>query len=332
MRQINIGNIKKWGIRIVLFFVVTTGLAISFSDAVGPPPSFDDNFVDHLYTSKGEDKEKSGDVYTMEGIQANKTLKQNIACLFYPNHTVAQKNGCGNSPGGILWDFARNIMVAIVFIFLVIIGARLLLSNPDSEKDKIREALNSLYYIGIGAVLFFGAVRILGTLLNFGGIQGTESVVNRLQGGGESLFYRVIAFLKILTFFIAIIMMVVYGFKIITAVDKADEAKKHLRGVFNVIIALILIKIVDYIYYIAQAKDFSVQAQGFILSFARILGLIIGAGAILMVFYAGFLLLTDQGKSENMKKAKNIFMNVVLIAIVIFMFLLIMYQIFAEFA
>ncbi len=318
--------------RIILWCIMMTGIMISCSDAVGPPPSFDKDFVNHLYTSKGENQDKGWDVYTMEWIQANKTLKQNIACLFYPNHKVARENGCWNSPGGILWDLARNIMIAIVFIFLVIIGARLLVSEPDSEKDKIRQALNSLYYIAIGAVLFFGSVRILGTLINFWGIQWTESVVNRLQWWEISLFYRIIAFLKILTFFLAIIMMMVYWFKIITAVDKADEAKKHVRGVANVIIALVLIKIVDYVYYIAQAKDFTAQAQGFIMSLARILGFIIGAGAILMVFYAWFLLLTDQGKSENMKKAKNIFTNVVLVAMVIFIFLLIMYQIFAEFA
>jgi hypothetical protein len=53
---------------------------------------------------------------------------------------------------------------------------------------------------------------------------------------------------------------------------------------------------------------------------------------VILIFYAGFLFLTDQWKSENMKKAKNIIVWVVLGAVVIFMLLLIMYQIFAEFA
>lgn len=185
-------------------------------------------------------------------------------------------------------------MVAVVFLFLVIIGIRLLVSNPDSDKDKIKDALKSLYYIAVGALLFFGAVWILGTLLNFTGIQGTSSVVASLQTGNNSLFYRAIALLKTLVFFIALIMMVVYGFRIITAVDKADEAKKHMRGVANIIIALILIKVIDYVYYIAQDSNFTVKAKDFILSMARILGFVMGAGAILMVFYAGYLLISDQ--------------------------------------
>jgi hypothetical protein len=51
-----------------------------------------------------------------------------------------------------------------------------------------------------------------------------------------------------------------------------------------------------------------------------------------LIFYSWFLFLTDQWKSDNMKKAKNIIIWVVLGAIVIFMLLLIMYQLFAEFA
>jgi hypothetical protein len=53
---------------------------------------------------------------------------------------------------------------------------------------------------------------------------------------------------------------------------------------------------------------------------------------VLMIFYSWFLMITDQWKSENMKKAKDIIIWVVLAALVVFILLLIMYQIFAEFA
>ncbi len=310
---------------IVVLLMGLCGVWFAFAYADTPPPTYDDNFSSHLISDADDNT-----VYTISKINPHNSLKTNIQCLLYPNH--ASLTVCGSSPGGVLWDVARNIMVAVVFIFLVVVGARLLVSNPDSEKDKIKDALKSLYYIALGALLFFGAVWILGTLLNFWAIEGTKTVVAGLQWGTGSLFYRAIALLKTLVFFIAIVMMVVYGFRIISAVDKADEAKKHLRGILNIIIALILIKVIDYVYYIAQAKSFADEAQDFILSIAKILWFAIGAGAIVMVFYAWYLLLTDQGKSENMKKAKNIFLNILLIALVIFIFLLIIYQIFAEFA
>lgn len=314
---------KLWVKSLVMSILVLI-LFLCFSYAASPPPSYDDGFARYLLGDKGDT------VYQIKGIDWKASFKQNIRCLLYPNHAVS--GVCWTSPWGVIWDVARYIMVAIVFLFLVIVWVRLLISNPESEKDKIKDALKSIYYIAIGALLFFGAVWILWTLLKFWQISWTDWVVESLQWWSHSLFYRAIALLKTLVFFIAIIMMTVYWFKIISAVDKADEAKKHIRGVFNVIIALILIKVVDYIYYIAQAKDFTTEAGNLIISIARILGFILGAGAIIMVFYAGYLLLTDQWKSEQMKKAKNIFLNILLIALVIFIFLLIIYQIFAEFA
>jgi hypothetical protein len=64
---------------------------------------------------------------------------------------------------------------------------------------------------------------------------------------------------------------------------------------------------------------------------AKIMWFLMWSWLVLMIFYAGFLLLTDQWKSENMKKAKNIIVWVLLTALVVFILLLIMYQLFAEF-
>jgi hypothetical protein len=127
-------------------------------------------------------------------------------------------------------------------------------------------------------------------------------------------------------------MVVVYGFKMMSVSDQATKTKTAIKWIINVIIALVIIKVIDYVYYIAQLPNFTTQATEFIIEVAKILGFIIWAVLVLLVFYSGFLFLTDQWKSENMKKAKNIIVWVILGAIVIFMLLLIMYQLFAEFA
>ena len=69
-----------------------------------------------------------------------------------------------------------------------------------------------------------------------------------------------------------------------------------------------------------------------IIEIAKIVWFILWAMLVIMIFYSGFLFLTDQWKSENMKKAKNIIIWVLLWGLVVFMLLLIMYQLFAEFA
>ena len=112
------------------------------------------------------------------------------------------------------------------------------------------------------------------------------------------------------------------------AFDKTETG----TWIINVVVALVLIKIIDYVYYIAQLPSFTTKAADFVIEIAKIVWFVMWAGLVLMIFYAGFLFLTDQWKTENMKKAKNIIIWVLLSALVIFMLLLIMYQLFAEFA
>ena len=132
-------------------------------------------------------------------------------------------------------------------------------------------------------------------------------------------------------FFIAIIMIVYYAVKIMQAMDEEDQIKKAQKGVINVIIALFFIKIIDYVFYIAQTPSLAQKATDFLVSIAKLLGYAIGALFIIFTFYAGFLLLTSGGKEENFAKVKNIFMTIILSSVVIFLFLLITYQIFSEF-
>ena len=296
--------------------------------AVWIPPSFRNNFTDYL-TSSEPDKEWRVENVIDLWIDTNKSLKQNIKCLFYPNASPVV--WCETTVAGWkIWDVARYIWFAILVIFLVVVGINLLLQwwNPE----KARSSLKSLIYILYGSVLFFGATWILWSSLWIENVKWTEWLVDALQWWPDSLFFKIILTLKALAFFVAIVMVVVYGFKMMSVSDQATKTKTAIKWIINVIIALVIIKVIDYVYYIAQLPNFTTQATEFIIEVAKILGFIIWAVLVLLVFYSGFLFLTDQWKSENMKKAKNIIVWVILGAIVIFMLLLIMYQLFAEFA
>ena len=97
-------------------------------------------------------------------------------------------------------------------------------------------------------------------------------------------------------------------------------------------IALVFIKMIDYIFYIAQTPAFGAKAADMIVNVAIVLGWILGSLFVLALFYAGYLLIASSGKEEAMKKAKSIIINIFIIALVIFLFLLLVYQIFNEFA
>jgi len=148
--------------------------------------------------------------------------------------------------------------------------------------------------------------------------------------GNTSVLFQLLSLLKGAAFFLAILMIVITGFRVVSAAD-ADKSKKLVKGVLNVIGALAVMKVVDFVYYMASAENFAAQATDFILNAAKLFGYIYGAIAVIMVFYAGYLFLTDGGKGESFKKAKNILINLLVSGLVLFGFLLILYQIFAEF-
>jgi len=296
--------------------------------AVWVPPSYQDNFSQYL-TNEAPDREWRVETVYDLWIDSSKSLKQNIRCLFYPNSYRVP--GCDTSSAG--WkirDIARYIWFAILVIYLVMAWISLLIQWWDSEK--VKTSLKSLIYILYWSILFFGSTWILGSVLWVETVQGTQWMVEWIQWWPDSLFFKTIAALKAFAFFIAIIMVVIYWFKIMAVSDQADKTKTAIRWIINVVVALVMIKIIDYVYYIAQLPNFTSKANDFIIELAKILWFIMWAGLVIMIFYSWFLFLTDQWKSENMKKAKNIIIWVLMSALVIFMLLLIMYQLFAEFA
>jgi hypothetical protein len=161
-------------------------------------------------------------------------------------------------------------------------------------------------------------------------MQGLEDVVAAATDGNTSLFFQILTFLKGAAFFWAILMIVITGFRVVMAAD-ADKSKKLVRGVLNVVGALVIMKGVDFVYYIASVEDFTAQAAGFIISAAKFFGYIYGALAVLMVFYAGYSFITDGGGGDGFKRAKTILINLLVSGLVLFGFLLILYQVFNEF-
>jgi len=76
---------------------------------------------------------------------------------------------------------------------------------------------------------------------------------------------------KAAAFFIAIVLMVVYGFKIMAAMDKEDKLASAKRGITTVLITLVFIKIIDYVFFIAATPEFGERAGDLIIEIATVL-------------------------------------------------------------
>ncbi len=288
-------------------------------------PSFNDNFANYLTDATPD---KYGRVETVFSlcIDRDLSLMENIRNIFYPNSSTPTSWCSAWSQWGQLWVLIRAVWFIILFVFLVLTWINFILKAK--EPDWVKKAFSSLIYILYGAFLVFGVTWILWTVLNIGDLQGSSQLVDRVQNW---LFLQILSFFKVLAFFAAIIMLVVTGFRMMSAMDKSEKVTAARKWAINIIIALVFIKIIDYIFYIAQTPTFSAQAADMIVNVAIVLWWVLWSLFVLALFYAGYLLITSSGKEDAMKKAKWIIINIFVIAVVIFLFLLIVYQIFNEF-
>lgn len=245
-------------------------------------------------------------------------LKNNVRNLFYP------------TSWGRIWVVLRNIWVWIFILFLIR-SWFLLLFSADKDADLKKSKLNFVYLL-YWAFLFFWVVWILGSALQVGSFQWTQWqfwLVNTFQ---NNLLLQILWFLKAWAFFIAIIMIIYYGYQIISAFEQEDKIKNARKWVLNVAIALIFIKVIDYIYYIAQTPNFKNQASELFVSFSRVMWFTLWWVMVLSVFYAGSLLIGSAGHEDKWKKAKTIITSVFLVSVIVMLFLLIAHQVISELA
>lgn len=312
------GSIKK-------SLLILTLLIIGGWLAYAAAPSFNENFANYMVD---DTPDKYGRVETVFNIciDRNISLMDNVKNLFYPN-SIAPTSWCSTgSQWGQLWVLIRALWFIVMFIFLVITWVNFIMQAK--EADGAKKAFSSLIYIGYGAFLIFGVTWILGTVLNIGNVQWSGQLVDRVQNW---LFLQILSFFKVLAFFAAIIMLVVSGFRMMSAMDKSEKVTVARKWAINVVIALVLIKIIDYVFYIAQTPAFGAKAADMIVNVAIVLGWVLGSLFVLALFYAGYLMITSWWKEEAFKKARWIIVNIFIIAAVIFLFLLIVYQVFNEF-
>ena len=245
----------------------------------------------------------------------------NIKALFYPSDDGV--------PGGQIWLFLRTIAVAIFFALLVWAWFQFIF-NADNP-DGIKKAKMSLLYILLGAAIFFMSRWILTKLLSVWSVEGIygdwwNTIVDRTN----DIAVIILSFLKAIAFFVALFFIVWYGFQIVSAVGEEEKITAARQGLINVLLALVFIKIIDYLYYIALSGEFQSKAIDFIVQASKFITYIIGVCFILALIYAWYIMLTATWDEERTTKATNILKAVFIISILVLLFMLIIHQIFQD--
>lgn len=252
--------------KIFLGSIIATIFLVNIAGAV--PPTFDQQIAKPLTTDTSGNGETviSPNAF---GIDANKPLKENVYNLFSPlnNNSVIRRA-------------IRTIMTGVLILYLVWAGVEMMQKSTDENGQK--KVRRSFLYILFGAFLVWGSTWILGTALQISTVQGSQGLISNLQ---NNALFQVLAFLKGLAFFFAIVMVIYYGFQFMRAFEEEAKIKAARTGLINVIVSLVLIKIIDFIFFIAQQQDFGSRLQNFIVDAARIAAYILGAGMVLALIW-----------------------------------------------
>lgn len=288
-------------------------IMLNFSFAV--PPTFDQQISKPLTTDTSGNGENvfSSNAF---GISADKPLKENIYNLFSPLNS-----------NSVIRRVIRTIMMGVLILYIARAGVEMMQKSADEKWQA--KARKSFLYILVGAFLVWGVTWILGTALQVGTVQGTQWLVSNFQ---NNLLFQILAFFKWLAFFYAIVMFIYYGFQFMRALEEESKIKAARTWILNVIVALVLIKIIDFIFFIAQQQNFGTRIQEFLVNAARIAGYVLGIIMVLALIRWGVRYLTAQWDEAKVKDAQKIITTIFFIILIIFLFLLVAYQVIAEFA
>lgn len=255
-------------------------------------------------------------------VKSDNLVRQNVVALFYPSMY---------DWWNAIYKVIRDITLWIMIAFFVWAWASLLFNRKPED---VKKTLRSLVYILIWGLFVYWANWIFGDVLSFNEGDFTASEAWWVAGVSDAthkIFFVILSALKAFAFFLSIIMLVITWFRVMAAWEW-DKWKKLVKWLINVVIGLMLIKWIDFIYYIAaDAQNLVANARELIINIAKVFAYIYWVIIVIMVIIAWYLYMTDWWGWSNFKKASNVLVNILLSALVLFAFLLIIYQIFSEF-
>ncbi len=299
-------HVRKVLWALLLLFILAWTTAATFAAS---PFKFKSDLAEKLLDGS------NGEAVFDLSVKDDANLYDNVTNLFYPS-----KDGENH-----LWRLIRTVSVGLLVVFFVWAGLRLVFW-PNDEAELKKSQMN-LIYILVGAVIIFMATRLLWTALDLSSIKwisGQEWLLERTE---SNVLLVVLGFMKAAAFFMAIIFIAFYGFKMMQAFDHEDKQKAARSWILNVIVALLFIKIIDYLYFIAQKKSFGKLSIDIVVQTSKFLAY---AGGLIFVFalvYAGYLYISAAWNDDQIKKATNIIKTVFIVVLMILLFMLVVFQI-----
>ncbi|MDD2745024.1 MAG: pilin [Candidatus Gracilibacteria bacterium] len=225
----------------------------------------------------------------------------------------------------LLMNIARdlkNVVMLIAIVYLVISVLRMLLSGGSDED--VKKWKTSIIWTSIGIVVMQSAFIFVKTLFD------KNIDFRTAQNFSDKIIFPFTHLLEILASFAFLAMAFFAFYKIVTAGGDEERAKAGKQTIIYAIVGFLLIKLpgifIKSIYGEAKCEDaglglFSTcsikdpKISETITIFTTIINYVnsfLALVIIILILYAGFLVLTSGGDDEKMKKAKGIIKYIII--------------------
>ncbi|MCK5615148.1 hypothetical protein KAR91_75490 [Candidatus Pacearchaeota archaeon] len=236
----------------------------------------------------------------------------------------------------------RNIIGAFAVLWIVVSGIQMVLAGGD--ESKITEQKRAITYAVIGLMVILLLER--GITLIYG-VPGVERGLSTAGPGISEEIIGVIAFAKALIGAAAILMIMINGFKTITAQGEEDKITTQKKAILWVIVGLVVIMVNEFAVenlfiepaqrQIAQSQEFMAAGEEIIpqdeqegISISNVQNLInlfgsitqfilgfVGIIAFAALIYGAASMIGNYGNDEMVEKSKKIIRNALIGIVVI---------------
>lgn len=226
---------------------------------------------------------------------------------------------------------AKRILMWIMVIFMVYIGATMIISM-GSDEERLSSSKRQLWY-ALVAIIF---INIPGTLYEAFYKDGSTTVWSQISSGafgnestessgnilfdffvfGHTLNDQIILFLEVAVFVAAVFMMTIAGIQLVTSRWREEKLKEAKTKIVYTILALIFVGIIEAWKRVA----FGGSIEAGISLFESIANLALFFAAPVAIFFltlAGYYFITSNGDEERVKKAKTIISSTILATLIL---------------
>jgi len=221
----------------------------------------------------------------------------------------------------------RNIIGGIAIFWVVMSGIMMIFNQGD--ENKITEEKNSIMYGIMGLMIVLLLERFIYLIY---GVPGAERGIETTGPGISTEVLGIISFIRAIIGAAAIMMIIISGYRIISAEGAEDKITTEKKGIMWVIIGIIVILInqfiVENLYIQPALKQIAGQGQPItqttITNIINVFGNIIkfllgfvGIVAFAALIYGGGSLIANYANEEMAGKAKKIIENALIGIVVI---------------